>query len=471
MKIRLRPSALGVLLLAFFAGGLPAAEPSSYRELTFHASPKKLPAGAVTQDWPHFLGPQHNATTTENGLMKAWPKGGPKVVWEMQTGEGYACPVFAGGRMVYFHRVDGKETVDCLDPETGRRFWRFSYVVEYEDRYGFNSGPRASAVLDDGRVYTAGVTAILHCLDLETGGLVWRRDLMADYKVPQYFFGYGPTPFVWRDRVIVNVGGKAKDGRSGTSVAAFDKLTGRTLWEVEDAWGASYASPVVRKLRGRDVALVIAAGESRPSHGGLLTIDPQEGRVYDRFPWRARNYESVIAATPIVIGDNRVLVSECYEKGGTLLEFDDSLESRQVWTARGFGLHWMMPLFLDGHLYGFAGRNPPDTELKCVDAATGTIAWADDTRFQEDGRLNSFFRASLLQADRRIFCLGEDGLLAEFELSPKGMTTRQRVRLFEAHSAWTLPALHQGLLYVAQNERDTRSGKARRILCYDFRGE
>ena len=130
-----------------------------------------------------------------------------------------------------------------------------------------------------------------------------------------------------------------------------------------------------------------------------------------------------------------------------------------------------MPLFNAGHLYGFAGRNPPDTELKCVDAATGTIAWADDTRFQEDGRLNSFFRASLLQADRRIFCLGEDGLLAEFELSPKGMTTRQRVRLFEAHSAWTLPALHQGLLYVAQNERDTRSGKARRILCYDFRGE
>ncbi|MGH7957904.1 MAG: PQQ-binding-like beta-propeller repeat protein [Opitutaceae bacterium] len=448
-----------------------SAEPASHQGLTVHSPPKSLPACATTEDWPHFLGPRFNATTTEGPLLKTWPRGGPKVVWEMKSGEGYACPVFVGGRMIYFHRVDGKETLDCLDPETGRRFWRFSYPIDYEDRYGFNAGPRSSAVIDGGRVYAAGVTAILHCLELGTGKLIWRRDLMDEFKVPQYFFGYGPTPFVWNDRVIVNVGGKSKEGRSGTCVAAFDKLTGKTLWDVEDTWGASYASPVVTKLQGREVALVIAAGESRPSHGGLLTIDPQSGRVLDRFPWRARSYESVIAGTPVVIDGNRVFISECYEKGGTLLEFDENLKSRQRWTARGFGLHWMMPLVIGGHLYGFAGRNPPDTEFKSVEVETGRIAWNDDTRFQQDGRVNSFFRASLLHAGGRVFCLGEDGLLAEFELTPKGMTVLQRVRLFEAHSTWTLPALHRGLLYVAQNERDARSGTPRRIICYDFRGE
>jgi outer membrane protein assembly factor BamB len=294
---------------------------------------------------------------------------------------------------------------------------------------------------------------------------------MKEFAIPQYFFGYGPTPFIWQDRLIVNVGGKAKEGASGTCVAAFDKLTGKTLWETEDAWGASYASPIVAKVNGRDVALVIAAGESRPSQGGLLTIDPHDGRVLDRFSWRARTYESVIAGTPIVVGGNRVFISECYEKGGTLLEFDSNLKSRQLWTQRGFGLHWMMPLIDEGHLYGFAGRNPPDTEFKCVNAATGAIVWQDDTRFQQDGRLNSFFRASLLQAGDRVFCLGEDGLFAEFVLTPKGFSTRQRVRLFEAHSTWTLPAISRGLLYVAQNEREVRGGKSRRIICYDLRGE
>jgi hypothetical protein len=154
-----------------------------------------------------------------------------------------------------------------------------------------------------------------------------------------------------------------------------------------------------------------------------------------------------------------------------LLEFGADLKSRPVWTARGFGLHWMTPLVIDRQLYGFAGRNPPDTELKCVQAETGEIVWSDDTRFNHGGRVNSFFRGTLLQAGGRIFCLGEDGLFAEFELTPKGVVTRQRVRLFEADSAWTLPALHNGLLYVAQNERDVRAGKRRRIICYDFRAD
>lgn len=453
--------------------GAAAAEPvpAAYPELTFHAAPKPLAADATTAGWSHFLGPAYNATTPETKLLETWPAGGPKVVWELATGDGYACPVFGDGRLVFFHRVDGRETVDCLDPETGRRFWRFSYPVDYRDRYGFSPGPRASAVIDGNRVYTAGVTARLHCLDLATGKVVWQRDLMAEYQIPQYFFGYGPTPFVWRDRLIVNVGGKAKDGERGTSVAAFDKLTGKTLWEVEDAWGASYASPIVAKLHDRDVALVVAEGESRPSQGGLLAIDPATGKVFDRFPWRARAYESVIAATPLVLPGNRVLLSECYEKGGTLLEFDATLKSRQVWTQRGFGLHFMMPLRIGGHLYAFAGRNPPDTELKCLDAATGAIVWNDDTQFEHDGRRQSYFRGTLLDAGGRIFCLGEDGWLAEFVLSTGGLRTKQRARLFAAQSTWTLPALHRGLLYVRQNETDYRGDKPARLICYDFRGE
>lgn len=447
------------------------AEANPDAGLVYHAPPRALADGAVTADWPHFLGPLFNATTPETRLLGAWPDGGPKKVWELNVGAGYACPALAGGRLVYFHRIDGRETVDCLDPETGRRFWRYDYPAEYEDRYGYSAGPRSSAVIAGGRVYVAGVTAMLHCLDLESGSVIWRRDLRTEFQVPQYFFGYGPTPCVWQDRVIVNVGGKAQGGVKGTCVAAFDRLTGRTLWEVEDSWGAGYASPIVVRLRDREVALVIAAGESRPSVGGLLTIDPRDGRVYDRFPWRARAYESVIAGTPLALDDRRVFISECYEKGGTLLEFDAGLKSRQIWTARGFGLHWMMPLLQDGHLYGFAGRNPPDTEFKCLDVATGRIVWSDDMRFSQDGRVNGFFRASLLRAGERVFCLGEDGLLAEFELSPRGATTRQRLRLFSAHSTWTLPALHRGLLYVTHNTPDLRERHPPRLICYDLRGE
>ncbi len=447
------------------------AEAAPYPELTYHAPPAPLAATAVTADWPRFLGPHDNATTPEAPLLDRWPATGPRLVWELRTGEGYANPALARGRLVHFHRVDGRETVDCLEPETGRRFWRFAYPVAYEDRYGFSPGPRAGAVIDGERVFTVGITAQLHCLDLATGRVLWHRDLTAEFAVPQYFFGYGPSPVVWRDRLIVNVGGKGgADGKRGTCVAAFDTRSGKTLWEVEDTWGADYASPVVARLRDRDVALVFAGGESRPSAGGLLALDPATGAVLDRFAWRARTYESAIASTPLVLDDRRVLISECYEKGAALLAFDAQHKLAPEWTQRAFGLHWMTPVRLGGHLYGFAGRNPPDTELKCLDLATGRIVWTDDTRFTAEGRTQSFFRGTLLHAGGRTFCLGEDGLFAEFELSPERLVVRQRTRLFAAQSAWTLPVLHRGLLYVAQNERDPRANTPRRLLCYDLRG-
>lgn len=426
----------------------------------------------VVEEWPHFLGPHMNATTGESPLLEKWPADGLEVVWEMERGEGYACPVIADGRLFYFHRKDRRETVECRNPKTGKLIWTYAYPVEYQDRYGFSSGPRSSVVIDDGRIYVSGVTAELHCLSSDKGELIWKRDLVKEFKVPQYFFGYGPTPVVHGKRLIVNVGGKGGPDGGGVCVAAFDKQTGKVLWEVEDTWGASYASPVVATIRGKACALVLAAGESKPAHGGLLTIDVETGEVYDRFPWRAKKYESVLASSPLVIDDTRVFISECYELGGVLLEFDESWKSKPLWKQREFGMHFMMPIVKDGFLYGFAGRNPPDTEFKCVDLETGEVKWTKDYRWKkDDGQIEGLFRASLLQAGERFFALGEDGIFVELELSPKGSKELQRTRFFTAREAWTMPSLHHGLLYAVQNTVDSQSGKKRRLICFDLRGE
>lgn len=446
---------------------LPEAKP--WDRLKYHAAPAPLAADAVTEDWPRFLGPNDDVISGETKLLRAFPEGGPKIVWEMAKGTGYTSPVIVGGRLVMFDRVGDEERIDCLDPETGRRFWEYSYPVEYRDRYGFSNGPRASAVIDSGKVYTLGVTSVLTCLDLATGTRLWQRDLDAEFDIASYFFGHGSCPLVHGGKVIINLGGADQ-----LCVAAFDQHTGALVWGTRHQWRSSYASPVVKTLQDKPRLLVFAGGDSDPPVGGLLCIDPDTGTLHDAYPWRAEKYESVNGSTPVQIGENRVYISDCYEIGGVALELTDDLKWKEVWKAPDFGIHWVTPLVKEGHLYGFRGRNEPDSWLACYDANSGEEKWREDLRWTAPGSGGrdynlSFFRGNLLEADGRTWALGELGTLAILDLTPTGVKVVDRSELFLARSTWSLPVLHRGLLYVSQHEENYLDGTPPRLICYDLR--
>lgn len=473
----------------------PRPAPAAFDRLTFHSAPAPLSPGAVTSHWHRFLGPADDASTPETPLLKAWPKEGPKKVWEVVKGDSYSSPALSGDSLVLFHAMGGQEIIECLHPETGKRYWSQSYPIEYRDRYGFANGPRGSPVLAEGHVLTLGVTSILTCLDLKTGQIRWQRNLRSEFNVPQDFFGQGSTPLVLGNKVIVNVGGKGSPvpdddsaaryaalASPGLSVGAFDLSTGRLLWGVKDEWGASYASPVPAVIHGKLTVLVYAGGEGNPATGGLLCLDPESGKVHDRHPWRADEYIQATGTSPVVIpGQNRVFLSTAYPKsrplGGVMLEFDASLKSREFWRSAKFAVHWMNPVYKDGCLYGIDGETERQAELVCFDVATGQERWREDLQW-EDTELNPGRtarmgpqRASLLLADGDCLCLGELGTLLWLDLSPKGCRIKTRSQLFYAPHTWCLPAIQNGLLYVMQNyEEQVRGRTGQRLLCYDLRG-
>jgi outer membrane protein assembly factor BamB len=431
-------------------------------------APKPLSPGAVTSDWPSFLGPTHNAVSAETKLSRTLP---PPLLWEFPKGTGYTSPAIAGGRLVFLHRQGDEEIVECLHPETGASLWRFRYPTAYEDRYGYNNGPRSSPVLDDGRVFTMGAEGKLHCLDLATGALVWKRDLRTEHKVPQDFFGTASTPLVEGRLLIVNVGAPG-----GPTVAGLDKTTGRDVWRAGTEWGPSYASPVPAVVRGRRRVFVFAGGDSNPPTGGLMCIDPAAGRVDFSFPWRSRAYESVNASCPVVF-DNKVFISASYRTGSALVEVQPDFTHRVLWTTQEVGLHFNTAIHRDGYLYGFDGRNEPDASLVCVDAATGKVVWRETPEWPEtieiggarQEQMLGTYRGSLLLVDGQFLCLGELGHLLWLNLTPKGFERVSRAWLFPASESWALPVVSRGLLYVTQNRRDVFRRTEPRLLCYDLR--
>jgi len=447
------------------------AEAQSFDRLTFHKAPKPLAKEAVTADWPRFLGPNDDASSPETHLLKQIPEDGLNLVWEVSKGTGYTSAVIAEERLILFDRINDKETIDCLDPETGKRFWSYQYPVTYKDRYGFKNGPRASAVINSGKAYTLGVTSILSCLDLKTGTALWQRDLNTEFDMASYFFGHGSCPLVYDGKVIINLG-----TANELCVAAFDQHSGKLVWGTKHEWNSSYASPVVKTLQGKPRLLVFAGGESKPSVGGLLCIDPGTGELFDSYSWRADKWESVNGSTPVLAGKDQVYISECYVKGGVMLKLTPELKWEEVWKAPGFGMHWMTPLAIDGNLYGFLGRNEPDAWLGSFNIATGKENWKKDFEWKiklPTGRDYGmkFFRGSLLQADRRIYCLGEMGSFAILDLDQDGAEITSQTQLFVARSAWSLPVVHRGLLYISQHEPDFFGEGKPRIICYDLRGE
>lgn len=462
---------------------MAAAKAQKYERVTFHGAPKPLPKGAVTHDWKTFLGPTHNGVSTETKLIKTFPPAGPKIVWEMETGNGYSSPSIQGEHLVYVHRIRDEVVVECLHPQTGDKYWEHRYDTTYADRYGYSDGPRASPVIDDDRVYLLGVEGTLICFELTTGRVVWQRNINTDFDVKQDFFGTVGTPLLQNGNLIINVG-----GQRGPCVAAFSKTTGQLIWTAgKNNWGPSYASPIPATFHGKSRVLVFAGGDSDPATGGLVSLDPANGKVDFEFPWRSTKYESVNASCPVAIG-NQVFISATYRKGSALLNVKPDFTSSVEWTMGDreknsadnmLGIHWNTPIVKDGHLYAFDGRNEPDASLVCVNLKSGRVVWREEPEWEDTIQFNgkqqqltvSTLRGNLLLVDGRFLCQGELGHLLWLDLSPAGYKEVSRCRPFFGRYTWALPVVSRGLVYINQNSRDPLTGTRPRLICYDFRAD
>src|SRR3990172_7316474 len=72
--------------------------------------------GAEGPSWPQFHGAKRDNISTETGLLKRWPEGGPKLLWTAQgIGHGYSSVAIADGRIYTAGNIDGKTVITALD--------------------------------------------------------------------------------------------------------------------------------------------------------------------------------------------------------------------------------------------------------------------------------------------------------------------------------------------------------------------
>lgn len=415
-------------------------------------SPSTETVNTTGEDWPRFLGPAGTSVSSETGI-RPWPQDGLRVVWQTRLGTGYGAPAISRGRLFLFDHQGGNARLRCLNSRTGELIWKFEYLSDYVDSFGYDNGPRCCPIVDDDRVYIFGAEGMLHSLRFQDGGVIWKEDTAAKFNVRQNFFGVGSAPVIEGDLLIAMIGGSPPGSGdimtsrlkgNGSGVVAFDKKTGKVRWQASDEL-ASYASPVLATVNGRRWCFVFA-------RGGLVGLDPANGKVDFHFPWRARVMESVNASNPVVVGD-RVLLTECYGPGSVLLKVKPG-GCETVWsdadkdrTDKSLRCHWNTPIYSDGYVYGSSGRHTNEAQLRCIELATGKVIWSQP-------RLS---RSSLLRVDRHFVCLTEYGELVLLKVNPREYEEVSRMSLADPqqpsagllqYPCWAAPVLSHGLLYL-----------------------
>ena len=378
------------------------------------------------QDWPQFLGPDRDGQYDGPPLATQWPNGSPAELWRRPIGAGFAGPVVADGRIILFHRVDGREVLEALDAANGAQLWSYDYPTTYRDDFGFDEGPRSSPVVVDGRVFSFGAQGALHAVDLETGSGLWSVDTRSRFGFPKAFFGAAGSPLVEDGRVLANIGGP------DAGIVAFDAGSGDLLWAVSGE-EASYSSPVGATFGGIRHALFF-------TRNSLLALDPVNGSVRFQRDWRARMRASVNAATPLIVGDH-IFVSAEYGTGAGVFRVN-GLDLEERWTSNDvLSNHYATSVYHDGYLYGFHGRQEYGPSLRAVAFETGEVAWDVDR----------FGAGSVTLAGDMLVIVRESGELYLADASPGAFSILAQARLLPP-TVRAYPALSDGRLFVRNGD-------------------
>lgn len=455
------------------------------------------PAAGAVGDWPRWAGPHGDCTSDEKGLLRAWPKAGPKVLWRIAVGAGSNHPSVVGDDLCYAQLEDDqrRETVRCIDANTGKKKWKHTYEVPPIWHVGWGQlGVRATPTITEKFVYAIGTFGDAFCFDRKTGAIVWKRSFKQESpyldgtlkgagnlewkgfngalvplgdKIP-YFYWQGGNPAIpaWAKTAV----------SSKMQFYAYDAATGKVAWKYEEDCppgsrgpGLITGSGLPIKFRGED-CLVVHGNRQwkilRQADGKQLwnweCTGPQEAPA-----WASGGIKPV--------GKNLYLNS----LNGwvpSLVECDFSQpdpKPKVLWSNVGIHDAVTPPVIWDGCIYGFyidsrkdasdIGAKPGEQNysFRCSELKTGKLLW------KEHG---FHLGLSITAADGLLF-VHDYQRLTLVEASASGYTQKGRVENLHAlpntgrnmHRGlldWSMPVISSGRLFVRTPIE---------IICYDIK--
>ena len=391
--------------------------------------PRKSGAKVVSgTDWPGWRGPSRDGKSTETGLLKSWPPGGPKRLWEKNDiGEGYSGVAVASGSIYVTGAISDQLRVFSYDLD-GESRWTITHGPSWTKSH---SGTRATPTIDGEVLYLLSGNGKIACYRTRDGREVWTRD-MADFGGKPGHWGYAESLLVNGDQLYASPGGRR-------SMVALDKKTGRTLWESTGNGGSShYCSPILVNSGSKSM-LVNGNG------GGLFALNVKDGRLLWSNDFSANNTANV--PTP-AYADDHVFWANGYGKGGICMKLSAGGSAEEAWRTGDFVCHHGGYVIHEGYIYGNHSGG-----WTCMELKSGKEMWNE----------KGVGKGSLCYADGMLYTFGESGgKMGLVSCRSDRFEQKGEFRVDGGGPSWAHPVVAGGRLYLRY---------AQNLYCYDVKAK
>jgi outer membrane protein assembly factor BamB len=409
---------------------------------TVTATTQTVSTPVASFDWPQWRGPNRDGISTETGLLKRWPDGGPRELWRTQgLGQGYASVAIANGKIFSLGRLKRQTHIVAMDVAGGKVLWTVPV--------GSGDKPNSTPTVDGDLVYGLSRGGDLLCADVNTGEAVWKKSFTKDFGGKMMSgWGYSESPLIDGDKLVCSPG--ARDA----IIAALDKRTGKTIWKTpmtnagsRGGDGAAYSSIVVGQGGGvRQYVQLVGRG--------VIGVDASKGRLLWGYNRIANGTANV--PTPLIKGDF-VFCSTGYGTGSALLRLSGrrgQINAQEVYFKSGNELqnHHGGMILLGDHVYMGHGHN--NGHPVCVNLRTGKDAW-------RPGRGPGTGSAAITCADGHLYFRYQNGVMALIEATPDSYKLKGSFKIgINNGESWAHPVISNGRLYLRDQDE---------MICYDIR--
>ena len=382
--------------------------------------------------WPQWRGPNRDNVSTEAGLLKEWPAGGPSLEWRVSgLGEGISPVSIAGGRVFALCNYDGTEYVRALHEGTGEPLWTAVLGAAMRQSPLMRWLTQRPVTVDGERLYAMSLLGELVCLRTSDGHELWRKNYLRDFSGAHGVFGYSDCPIVDGDKLLCSPGG------AKSAIVALDTKTGKVVWTcaVPDAGKAAYGNGIVVTID--DQRQFVASLEK-----ALVGVATDNGKLL----WRLDGAVQVFSHphTPL-IQDRFLTIVNGFGVGLKRLELqrdNGAFAAKEVFSTNATNSIAQFQddtLVVCDRLY-----EPSNGILSCFDAKTGDLVWRN--------RMGP--TATMTFADGR-FYFHSDGLMKLVEATATEPIVKSEFALPSPQMSLgtTTPIVTGGRLYVREDDQ------------------